>query len=1089
VFNPRSDAIWRLPSRPISKFNTRNYDAENTNAGPEDLWKRQDDNPIFLFDDISHGRGHNAKFHVKRYARTADGKLLEEKYKLKFETPYERVRHQSGISEGVGIIDSFGQESMTSAITSNLAAALGFAVEPVFFKKKVRVLMPPEEDEDKALDLTPQYCASYNQSFDEKLDEAVERLNKRFGRDPLTGREVAKYSYLKSLKRQDVSGCYVLEIPAVNLTPSIGAELKTGSFIKEAYGRQFKRTYRAMQLFYALIYDIDSTDFNATVNIIGGKVVHKAADMGSSLGWFMARDSVNDFSPDFVKSVEYADSRKKIPSRVVFTYRSAELNPISHTVTLDDAKWFARLAGQLTGEQIRQAFLGAGYAEDIANEYAYKMVKRINGMISAVGVEGTQALDADGKPVTISLLKEPGAPSNGHFIVKEFKACFDAKKGRFTCIPEEVRKNRSPAEVSPETRQIEGKSVLFGELGSVVKNNAAEILSDQLREQMNLIQLNNSRLLIAQRDIHAGSLIGVRPIHLTMPNPFADPEAPMWSVDMFSLRIGAQALSRLERNALGLKTATLGVGAFVGRSVIHIHPTKNALRKQLEFYKVFLRAYDLNPVHALLRKSLDMMLPGDIVLVVDQYGVAGSTPSGFSSFIGLIGNAGMRWTNLRQFIAIKTNKDGMAASWLNGNVLELIANGGQLPIIAPFISALLNQSNTTEHNYYFEDWAASSENFKDMAVARFEKSQPPAVDDPVFGKFRYQKSNLKRLVKSWRWNILGLKGKQSSHIKVIATTYSPEGEKDIVDARILSSIRLKGKRKDISLRPLVEDLFRVQSAVLDNGSPILRINSDYGRQMGTSKDFAYLKARHLRLLPRGWIEFDPMSKKEKFIELESHAEFLITEEGFRNIFEKAQKTDKKALYTGLLEFIATDDLARYKASGDSADLFSKRLGKVVLAYSRVLKDKSDSNIEDLNDAVTNLIHIKQFTYAGLKYLLSMAGEDNYTVRARLYKDPGFPNGDSYLELPAKYSGKLAQTSAGKARIAKMMDIFHYSLTSFDVVMATIYRYLVDYLPSRNFTAAEDANRYNVPREFPIITPPKSPQTGLTKPAPNAAEPE
>jgi hypothetical protein len=184
----------------------------------------------------------------------------------------------------------------------------------------------------------------------------------------------------------------------------------------------------------------------------------------------------------------------------------------------------------------------------------------------------------------------------------------------------------------------------------------------------------------------------------------------------------------------------------------------------------------------------------------------------------------------------------------------------------------------------------------------------------------------------------------------------------------------------------------------------------------------------------------------------------------------------------LLEFISPDDLARYKASGDSADLFAKRLEKVVQAYSKVLEDKSDSNIENLNDAVTDLIYIKQFSYAGLKYLLSMAGEDNYTVRARLFKDPGFPNGDSYLLLPQKYSGKLAQTAAGRARISRMMDVFRYSVTSFDVITASLYPYLVDHLPSQNISPVEDLNRYNVPREFPIIMPPKAPNTGLTKSA-------
>ena len=61
--------------------------------------------------------------------------------------------------------------------------------------------------------------------------------------------------------------------------------------------------------------------------------------------------------------------------------------PIVHNaafaaMTLDDARWMARLIGQLTTEQIVQALKVSGYDESSVQLYTKKLISRRNHMIS-----------------------------------------------------------------------------------------------------------------------------------------------------------------------------------------------------------------------------------------------------------------------------------------------------------------------------------------------------------------------------------------------------------------------------------------------------------------------------------------------------------------------------------------------------------------------------------------------------------------------------------------------------------------------------------------------------------------------------------
>jgi hypothetical protein len=63
-----------------------------------------------------------------------------------------------------------------------------------------------------------------------------------------------------------------------------------------------------------------------------------------------------------------------------------------YEMNIDDARWMARLIGQLTEEQLKQALIGAGYDVARARFLLEKLVSRRDQMIKDIGLEGEIAL-------------------------------------------------------------------------------------------------------------------------------------------------------------------------------------------------------------------------------------------------------------------------------------------------------------------------------------------------------------------------------------------------------------------------------------------------------------------------------------------------------------------------------------------------------------------------------------------------------------------------------------------------------------------------------------------------------------------------
>lgn len=122
----------------------------------------------------------------------------------------------------------------------------------------------------------------------------------------------------------------------------------------------------------------------------GTRLTHVFSDLGGGLGkgtgYFSPRgESPNDFAWTFTGTPTTA--------RAGATFRIVAFQPIDQTpafekMTIDDARWMARLIGQLTERQIVEALVASGFDSARVRLYTEKLVSRRDRMIRDLGLEG-----------------------------------------------------------------------------------------------------------------------------------------------------------------------------------------------------------------------------------------------------------------------------------------------------------------------------------------------------------------------------------------------------------------------------------------------------------------------------------------------------------------------------------------------------------------------------------------------------------------------------------------------------------------------------------------------------------------------------
>jgi hypothetical protein len=188
---------------------------------------------------------------------------------------------------------------------------------------------------------------------------------------------------------------YLIIAPA-NVQPRDIPAQPVGSWDYESLGHMNRRELRGAGLLAAWLSWFDSRPDNTKLRILkqGDEIQlqHFFTDLGGGLGaatgWFSPRgENPNDLTWTFTEpEILRGRGHMTTPFRVEH-FKPVVPTPAFAAITTDDARWMARLIGQLTEEQLRAALVASGYDNAEAKLYLEKLISRRDRMIRDLGLE------------------------------------------------------------------------------------------------------------------------------------------------------------------------------------------------------------------------------------------------------------------------------------------------------------------------------------------------------------------------------------------------------------------------------------------------------------------------------------------------------------------------------------------------------------------------------------------------------------------------------------------------------------------------------------------------------------------------------
>lgn len=511
ALDPHDSGFWRKPHS-IRAFDTSNYNGQS--GFPDSIVDQQKEIAV-TYHWGGRFTGGEAKMRVRYRGK---------QYKMKYLSATKSFEQSTLLRKIVRYWRKHGFEVNTETVVNNLAAALGFTIDPTFYKRSVRLYLPLDDP-----------------TSEEEFEHAYQRLLE-------AQRRWDGHTPDKALSdiNTDAKGRWYIRMRSVSLEKRSERDsyVSVGSFLRETFSRPLKREFRAFALFSAWVADVDVKSDNGNLALVGDaagqKVVYSVSDMGFTLGSLFGKDSPNFFSRDIIERV-----RRKPDGtifEVVLNYFTPFNNDGLHTMSISDAKWMTRLIAQLSPMQIRKAFRAAGYAEVVGEYFTQLMLRRRDQLVETFGLMGQTLVDAAGNHILLKQESKIVDPNT--YAVEGYEQYF--KNGYLHDPQGEVSDNpgdfvrryydRSFVNATPGTLQ----NAMWKTLGAWLKINTISGVSKRLQK----LKVTNRTfgLPLLEGDFctnecfYDGLRIGITnflPQRFLLKNPYDDRERPLLLVDVY----------------------------------------------------------------------------------------------------------------------------------------------------------------------------------------------------------------------------------------------------------------------------------------------------------------------------------------------------------------------------------------------------------------------------------------------------------------------------------------------------------------------------------------------------------------------------
>ena len=621
LYDPVESGFWRHPQVPISQFDTSNYNDQLREAFGEEKFARiadiEDPDTVIDVEYLKILKG-GATPKMKVDYRGFEMKM---KFIVNMITPDQA----NTVFDVLRLFRRIDSEVRCEFVANNLAAALGFTVDPTYYKKRVRLFLP--DDFDPELAQTSEGRRGLRAKFERAKEELLDDLENR-RRNSSLEEGLLRWDYLSMMQNEGMVGSgeqkgrhfLYVDSSSFEFRRQEDVDFSVGLFHKYGHGKYLKREFRAFMLFYMWVSDTDARNSNASLGLVRvdpseqnpseKKVYYSATDMGAALGNFFGRNRPNYLDYNLVNEEFTQLTGPEKQQVLVLNTVDPKRNPLLEAVNFSDVKWITRMMAQLTKEQIKRAFLTANYPEVVAELFTQKLLRRRDQLVQAFGLDRELVRTHGPTPGTMRI--------SGHtsdivdpvsYFVPNCQECFE--KGELVRLPEGVVADEGwldSLKVFPKDSTQRRVVATFKDL---------------------LVAMGAKALggPIQRYGIYPGlSFDGIRtgvnsflPARYLLPNPYADVENKFWVVDVFRFALGVGYYHREDDTInLSLRRDRFrgGGGVVETFEFIKVHPVSESdqytLQQLQELYHP--RNMVVRPLSRLKNALVDGMQRGDLAV-------------------------------------------------------------------------------------------------------------------------------------------------------------------------------------------------------------------------------------------------------------------------------------------------------------------------------------------------------------------------------------------------------------------------------------------------------------------------------------------
>lgn len=877
--DPIDSGLWRKPKVAINKFDLTDYNQthhthlKDSKFSSEEIEKlsKPEETLDFIYKPGKFYGGTTAKLYAK---------YKKDKWKIKYLVNKVGGFNSTNIGALVEMMFNASEINVESA-ANNLAAALGFTVDPTYYKHKIRLFF--EDD------------VYFEDRFDEAHKKMLTEIEQSF-EDPMY-----IHTALNNIKVDPETKRKYLEVIGVSLEKKSDprTDQNLGFYVRHGLGKSLKREHRGLAIFSAWIDDVDIKNENNRIKLIplskNGKRSYRLGMSSSDMGGAFGHGMPNYFPTKLVRKVKTKDG---VPDKIELNYRRLTDYKMLDTINMDDAKWMMSMIAQFSSEQLITCFEAAGFPKLVSIMYAQKLMGRRNQMLEALNMMGTVIKDHEGNDFVIRKEQEFTGKVAGYeeffnehaYLVDPENKLQDPKKEPFPRYWGAYWLPKGDSKPQKMVWKHLAMSFFNQGLAMVDQLNETGLHYTGVNGRFDPIEFGNSSLSSScnnNRCFYQGIGAGVGlfiPFRFIMQNPDTTSNKPFLVVDLFRIGVNSGAGTTELEQILGFglpigEFASVGGKLFKIFEFIKVKATSN-IAKYTEKYSDAFKTPKLS--YKNIRKQFIGNMKPDETLILSRYEGLKAEINIRESFT-LMPSPQMRvqgLTNRTTRIVMHKDKNNMLlVNWLKGNNQQIGAGFGVQVLFA------LDFINLVKQRYFQKEYSFAFDANKKDEMAVLYKNLNSFYPKKIPEKFSIKKRTSKLKQNQFFAGFFSYVSWQNHSRKSQVELYDYLNKTTSTELAYEQDYH-HSKRKYLNS---IWRSYRYRAAINNQNKLFLKVSFDMFNPQTKRKNFEKLYGKISPFVPRDFTIFQPDAVKNYIGDLAFNGFTVFSDQGLDTLFKNGKQ--------------------------------------------------------------------------------------------------------------------------------------------------------------------------------------------------------